>query len=213
MTTSTTPDDREPIPLAILVSGGATLIDFAGPWEVFASATYANCPGFDVFAVAATRDPIVCDDGRGADRPRSGLTIVPDYTFEDAPAPRMLLMGAQRGRDDPRTLEWIRQAHAKADLTMSVCTGAFLLGAAGLLDGRQATTNAKAYDSFERQFPKVQVVRGVPFVESGDIATATGLTAGIELALRVTDRVYGRAVAQKIADYEEWKGAGWKVDG
>jgi transcriptional regulator GlxA family with amidase domain len=87
----------------------------------------------------------------------------------------------------------------------SVCTGAFPLGKTGLLDGKRATRNRNACDDFEKSYPKVKLVRGVRFIDSGDVATATGLTAGIDLAIHIVERYYGRGVAQKIADYEEWR--------
>ena len=90
-----------------------------------------------------------------------------------------------------------------------MCVGAFVLADAGLLDGHSATTNRNAYDKFEKTYPKVKLVRGVRFVESGAVATATGLTAGIDLALRITERFCGQALAQKIANYEEWEGKAW----
>ena len=119
-------------------------------------------------------------------------------------------MGAQGG-DEPRKLDWIRHAAQSAALTASVCTGAFLLAKTGLLDGKSATTNRNAYDAFEKKFPRVKLIRGVRLVDSGNVATATGLTAGIDLALRITERFYGRDVAQHIAAYEEWPSQGWII--
>lgn len=201
--------DAAPIRVAVVLGPNATLIDFAGPWEVLGSAAYSS-PGFNVYSVAATREPISCDDGRStmSGSPASALRVIPDFTFEDAPRPRIVVMGAQGG-DDEHKLEWIRQAARHADLTASVCTGAFLLAKTGLLDGKAATTNRGAYDSFEKSFPKVKLVRGVRFVDSGSVATATGLTAGVDLALHIIERFYGRAVAQQVADYEEWHSDGW----
>ena len=196
-----------PIDVAVLLAEHNTLIDFAGPWEVLSSAVYASCPGFNVYSVAASRAPVLCDDGRGGDtttRPISGLSVVPDYTFKDAPQPRVILVGGQSGADEPQRLEWLRHAAAKTDFVTSVCTGAFVLGKSGLLNGRNATTNRNAYDSFEKAFPAAHLVRGVRFVESGSIVTATGLTAGIDLALHLTEKFWGREAALKIAEYEEW---------
>jgi transcriptional regulator GlxA family with amidase domain len=102
----------------------------------------------------------------GDHKPASGPHVVPDFTFEDAPQPRVVIIGAQM-RDDARTLDWIRHAARKAGLVASVCTGAFLLGKTGLLDGKRATTNRNAYDDFEKSFPKVKLVRGVRFIDSG----------------------------------------------
>jgi transcriptional regulator GlxA family with amidase domain len=193
------------IPVALLLGPNATLIDFAGPWEVLGAASYV-CPGFNVYSVAQTRAPILADDARsvmGGGKPPSAPTIVPDYTFDDAPIPRVLIMGAQMG-DDPRMFEWIRHVGQRADLVASVCTGAFLLAKSGLLDGKRATTNRNAYDQFAKSFPKVTLVRGVRFVDDGHVATSTGLTAGIDLALHVVKRFYGAKAAERVAAYEEW---------
>lgn len=195
----------KPIPVAILLGPGATLIDFAGPWEVLGAASY-KCPGFNAYSVAATREPILCDDGRsmmGAGKPVSAPRVVPDFTFADAPPPRIVIVGGQDG-DDPHTIEWLRNVAHGAELVGSVCVGAFLLAKAGLLDGKRATTNRNAYDEFQKNFPKVDLVRGVRFIDSGTVATATGLTAGIDLALHIVERYYGSDVAQNIATYEEW---------
>jgi transcriptional regulator GlxA family with amidase domain len=207
---NTPPPTPVPINVAVVLGAYNTLIDFAGPWEILSSSGR-----FNVYSVAASRNPVVCDDGRTLDtrRPISGLTVIPDFTFEDAPQPRIIIVGGQdEGKAEAnrtRKIEWVRQASKQAELTASVCVGAFVLGEAGLLDGQSATTNRHAYDEFEKTFPKVKLVRGVRFVESGRMTTATGLTAGIDLALRITERFGGHALAQKMADYEEWPGNGW----
>jgi len=207
------PSSRDPINVAVVLGAYNTLIDFAGPWEILSSSGR-----FNVYSVANTRAPVICDNGRSSDArpgPISGLTVIPDFTFDDAPQPRITIVGGQGERDEaavnPRKYEWLRHAARKANLTASVCVGAFELGAAGLLDGQSATTNRNAYDRFEKTFPKVKLVRGVRFVESGPVSTATGLTAGIDLALRVTERFCGHDVAQKMADYEEWASTAWIV--
>ena len=207
------PPSQDPINVAVVLGAYNTLIDFAGPWEILSSSRR-----FNVYSVANTRVPVICDDGRSSVaglKPISGLTVIPDFTFDDAPQPRITLVGGQGERDEatvnPRKYEWMRHAAQKAELTASVCVGAFELGAAGLLDGHSATTNRNAYDRFEKTFPKVKLVRGVRFVESGSVSTATGLTAGIDLALRITERFCGHDLAQKMADYEEWTSKAWIV--
>ena len=119
-----------------------------------------------------------------------GLTLVPAYDYQGAPAAKVIVVPAHRSTD--ATLEWLRSRVATADLIMSVCTGAFILGRARLLDGRTATTHHEFWDDFERSFPKVKLKRGPRFVEHERIATAGGLTSGIDLALRVVERYYGR---------------------
>ena len=111
----------------------------------------------------------------------------------------------------PEKLAWIRRAAEKADVVMSVCTGAFVLASTGLLDGRKATTHHEFYDSFAKKFPKVELVRGTRFVDNGKFLTAGGLTSGIDAALHVVQRYYGPAFAQQVADYMEYQSQGWKV--
>ena len=203
-----------PIDVAVVLGAYNTLIDFAGPWEVLSS----SCR-FNLYSVASTREPVICDDARSLDarRPISGLTVMPDFAFDNAPQPRIIIVGGQdegkATQRQTRKLEWIRHAAQGADLTASVCVGAFEVGKAGLFDGHSATTNRNAYDEFERTFPRVKLIRGVRFVESGRVASATGLTAGIDLALRITERFCGHALAQKIATYEEWASTGWALPG
>jgi len=205
------------INVAFLLGQHNTLIDLAGPWEILSSSAYSG-GAFNVYCVAATRSPVLCDDGRGAGEshmsqmPLSGLTIVPDYTFDTAPQPRVIIIGAQTSDDatERRSIDWIRRAAGKAELTASVCTGAYLLARTGLLDGKPATTNRNAYADFEKTFPRVKLVRGVRFVDAGTIASATGLTAGVDLSLHIVERYFGRETAEAVATYEEWPGNAWR---
>jgi transcriptional regulator GlxA family with amidase domain len=194
----------------VLVSEGATVIDFAGPWEVFQDvavpsrgATMAERMPFSLYTVAVSVEPVTAT---------AGLRILPNHTFATAPRPHVVVVGAQSGGRDPRFLEGLQEYAETASLVMSVCTGAFIVAKAGLLDGLEATTHHDFYDEFERSYPKVKLRRGLRFVESGPrIATAGGLTSGVDLALRVVERYFGREAAQRTADYMEYQSAGWKV--
>jgi transcriptional regulator GlxA family with amidase domain len=196
------------IPVAVALTEGATVIDFAGPWEVFQDvhvpergATMDEMMPFRLFTVGESTKPII---GSG------GLQLVPDYTFENAPQPKVIVVGAQRGGDALHA--WLRKASEKADITMSVCTGAFQLAEAGMLSGKSATTHHAFIDRFAKQFPDIQVKRGLRFVEtSPKIATAGGLSSGIDLALRVVDRYFGRKTAESTAGYMEYQSRGWVV--
>lgn len=204
--TRLTPPATGKIRVAFLISEGSNVIDMAGPWEVFQDtmipergSTHEDAMVFELMTVAATRDPV---------RATGGLQLVPDYSLADAPQPHVIVIPAMRGT--PAVHEWLRQKSAKADLTMSVCTGAFQLGRAGLLDGLAATTHHDFWDDFATAFPKVELRRGPRFVENGRIATAGGLTSGIDLALRVVERYFGRAAAERTAAYMEHSSDGWK---
>lgn len=198
------------IPVAFVLTDSATMIDFAGPWEVFQDVHVTNrgtsmddqMP-FDLYVVSDKRDPI---------RTTGGMKVVPDYTFADAPKPKVVVIGAQRGKS-PEMLAWLRKmaADPEVDVVMSVCTGAFKLAAAGLLDGKQATTHHDFYDSLIQQYPKIKLVKSTRFVESDDkISTAGGLTSGIDAALHVVERYFGREVAQQTATYMEHYSDGWE---
>jgi transcriptional regulator GlxA family with amidase domain len=108
-------------------------------------------------------------------------------------------------------IEWLRKIAQTADVTMSVCTGAFKLAKAGLLSGKAATTHHEFLDKLEEQYPDIEVKRDVRFVEGEKISTAAGLTSGTDLALRVVERYFGREAAQAAARYMEYQGKAWIV--
>jgi transcriptional regulator GlxA family with amidase domain len=143
-------------------------------------------------------------------RGSAGLQLVPDFTFETAPQPKVVVIPAQGG-GSPAMYEWLRKVSTTSDVTMSVCTGAFILAKAGLLAGKSATTHHDFADRLAQMFPDVEVKRGLRFVEGPKISTAGGLTSGIDLALRVVERYFGRPVAQATATYMEYQGTGWIV--
>jgi transcriptional regulator GlxA family with amidase domain len=196
-----------PIPVAFALSRGATMIDFAGPWEVFQDVMVSNTKNsenhrhpFKLYTVSENTEPIEVS---------GGMKIIPDYTFENAPAPKVVVIPAQAG--SPALHAWLRKIVESTDVTMSVCTGAFQLGRAGLLSGREATTHHEFFDQFARAFPDVKLKRGLRFVEGGKISTAGGLTSGIDLALRVVERYFGRETAEQTAFYMEYQSKGWIV--
>jgi transcriptional regulator GlxA family with amidase domain len=189
------------IPVAFLISEGAVMIDFSGPWEVFQD---VMVPGrqdhpFRLYTVSETTAPIQAS---------GGMKIVPGYTLANAPAPKIIVIPAQSD-PSPAVLEWIRKSSKDTDVTMSVCTGAFVLARTGLLSGKSATTFHSAFGSFAVEFPDVHLKRGARFVEDGNLATAGGLSSGIDLALRVVERYFGREVAKKTAYNMEYQGQGW----
>lgn len=190
------------VPVALLISAGLNVIDFSGPWGVFESVSVpgANEAPFRLFTVAESSDVVVSG---------SGLKLMPHYTFANVPEVKVVVIPAQQGSDAMRN--WLRKIVNSADVTMSVCTGAFQLAKAGLLAGKAATTHHEFLDKLARDFPDIDVKRGVRFVEGDKISTAGGLTSGTDLALRVVERYFGRAIAQTTAAYMEYQGTGWIV--
>jgi len=199
-TQSPQPPANGNIPVAFVISDGAVVIDFCGPWEVFQDAAPTDGKGgFQLYTVAEKSAPIETS---------GGMKILPNYTFQNAPHPKVIVIPAQNG-DTDAMYRWIRESSKAADVTMSVCTGAFVLAKTGLLSGKSATTHHYAYTELAMRYPDINVKRGYRFVEEGKIATAGGLTSGMDLALRVVERYYGRDQATKTALDMEYQGQGW----
>ena len=202
------PPAKGSILVAFVLTESATVIDFAGPWEVFQDAM-VQAPGssadgqvpFRLFTVSDSKEPI---------RATGGLRIIPDYTFDDAPQPGIVVIGAQAGRS-PKMIDWMRRMTKQSEVVMSVCTGAFKLALTGALEGKPATTHHEFYDAFAARFPGVRLLRGKRFVRSDPgIFTAGGLTSGIDLALHVVELYFGREAAERTARYMEYEGTGWQ---
>ncbi len=168
-----TPPAEGSIPVAFPISEGAVIIDFCGPWEVFQDVEIhgRKDPAFRLYTVAETKEPIIAS---------GGMKIIPEYTFQTAPVPKVIVIPAQKAND--AMLEWIRTSTKSTDVTMSVCTGAYVLAKTGLLSGKSATTFHRAYEDFAVEFPDIHLKRGARFVEDGNLASSGGLTSGMDLA-------------------------------
>ena len=200
------PLPKGPLNVAFVLTRGANVIDFAGPWEVFqdvmipelGSSMDEQMP-YHLFTVSDSKAPVEMT---------GGLRVAPAYTFTDAPTPDIVVVGAQAG--SPQMLEWLKKASAQATI-MSVCTGAFKLAKAGLLDGRKATTHHEFFDDLEKAFPNVKVQRGPRWVQSSErVYTAGGLTSGIDLALHLVAERYGEQAAERTASYMEHSSQEWR---
>jgi transcriptional regulator GlxA family with amidase domain len=185
--------------VAFVVSDNATLIDIAGPMQVFDQVQTPN-GGFQTFTVSETRAPIHAGT----------MTVVPDYTFENAPDADVVVVGAQSGRNE-RYLGYLRRMSGNGKLMLSVCTGASKFAQAGLLDGLQATTHHDYVDLFQKTYPRVHFLRDKAWVHSAPrIYTAGGETSGIELALHIVELTYDHATAVRTARYMEYRGPDWQ---
>jgi transcriptional regulator GlxA family with amidase domain len=187
--------------VVILLFDGVQSLDVTGPLEVFAAAerliaSHAGAArGYEVTTLSASGAPV---------RTSSGLTIVPDGGLKDLPAEIDTLIvpggdGARAVVSDERLLVWITEASARARRTASVCTGAFALAAAGLLDGRRATTHWTAAARLARMFPAVEVDADPIFIRDGELWTSAGVTAGMDLALALVEDDHDREAALTIA--------------
>ena len=201
VTSPLTPPASGHIPVAFVLSKGAVVIDFAGPWEVFQKAKVSGrSRTFRPYTVAESNEPFDVQYG--------GMKIVPEYTYDNAPSPKIIVIPAQDG-DNHAMRNWILKSAKDADLIMSVCVGSYILASTGLLSGKPATTFHQEYDDFAKSFHNIEVKRGARFVEAGDVATAGGLSSGIDLALHTIERYFGREAARQTAYYLEYQGEGW----
>ncbi len=182
------------IQVAFVVGPGAVVIDFAGPWEVFDSVK-----PFRLYTVAESTEALTAS---------GGLRLVANHSFATAPKPNVVVIPAQAPPSNAM-LGWIRQVATDADLVMSVCNGVFVLGKTGLLDGRSATTHHESYADFVDTFDNITLVRGVRYVDLGRLASSGGLSSGIDLALHVVERYFGRQAAMQTANHLEYQSTGW----
>ncbi len=197
---------------AILIFDDVEVLDFSGPFEVFAvTDELAEQTLFNVFTVAETP---------GTVRARNGLKVVPDHAFESAPAPDILVVpggfGTRPLLNKPSVIDRIRQWSKRAEVTASVCTGSLVLAKAGLLDRRAATTHYLRHDLLRQLAPTATVSEDRRFLVNEPaegrplIATSAGISAGIDLSLHLVARLHGTAVAAKTAHYMEYR---WQDDG
>jgi putative intracellular protease/amidase len=189
--------------VAIVVYEGVEVLDFAGPSEVFAAAGgYAGLAegqrAFKPYTVAVTKDPVLS---------QGFVRIAPEFSIDDAPKPDILVLpGGNTGNllENPRFMAWVTKAMQEAEVTLTVCTGAFVAGKAGMLDGRTATTWYNAVEALRKATPKATVQEGRRFVDNGPVVTTAGVSAGIDGALHVVARLVGRSAADRTARYMEY---------
>jgi putative intracellular protease/amidase len=187
--------------VAIVLYENVQPLDWTGPYEVYNDAGRfgeANGePAFNVYTVSKTAEPL---NGQG-------LKIVPTYSIENAPRPDIVVFPggpSDKIYSDPVFFEWASRVSKDAEIAQSVCTGAFVLAKAGLLDGLEVTTFFGAIDSLQRDYPKVMVKNGRRFVDNGRVVTTAGISAGIDGSLHVVARLLGRRVADQVARYMEY---------
>lgn len=186
--------------VAILLFDDVEVLDFAGPFEVFAvTDELAGYQLFNVHTVASSP---------GTVRARNGLKIVPDHTLESAPQPNLLVIPGGNGSkallNQPAILDWIRRKAPQTELVASVCTGARVLAKAGLLDGLRVTTHHENFAEIRALAPTASVLEDVRFTDNGRVLTAAGISAGIDLSLHIVARLHGAETAQRTAAYMEY---------
>lgn len=187
--------------VALLLFDNVEVLDFAGPFEVFAVADELRDHAvFNLCTVGLTH---------GTVRAVNGLKVLADYTLEDCPAPDVLLIpggaGTRKLLNQPALLEWLRIKSRLAEIVASICTGALVLGKAGLLDGLRATTHHQCLDELRAVAPGALVDPSRRFHDNGKICTAAGITAGIDLSLHLIARLLDPAAAHATASHMEYE--------
>ncbi len=191
--------------VGIVLFENIEVLDFCGPFEVF-SVTRLNeerrreePSPFEALLVAEKLDPVTTT---------GNMKVIPHYAFENCPRLDILVVpggwGTRKELNNPVMLEWLRARAAEVETLTSVCTGSMLLGFAGLLDGLHATTHWRSLDWMRDSFPSVTVEYEKHVVEDGRVVTSAGISAGIDMALKVVARYFGKDIAQTTARYMEY---------
>jgi transcriptional regulator GlxA family with amidase domain len=188
------------INIAIYVYDDVEVLDFAGPYEVFTTASRMHlrehpdaAPLFNVFTVGRTVAPI---------RARAGLKVDPDYCMSDHPSIDCLIVpgGVVTAElDKPDVIRWISEQSVAPRVTAAVCTGAFLLAKTGKLAGHRVTTHWEDIEDLKHMFPAVKVLSGLRWVDEGAFVTSAGISAGIDMSLHLVERLQSRALAERTA--------------
>ena len=178
------------ITTGMLIFDDAEELDFVGPWEVFTMARQI-VPDDRVVTIAQTREPI---------RAAKGMRIIPDHSFADAPELDVVLVpggiGTRREVDNPLLIDWLRKAGARCTWLTSVCTGSLLLHEAGFAKGRRVTTHWGFVTALRER--GAEVLENVRYVRDGNLVTAAGVSAGIDMALWLVGQIHGVPVARQV---------------
>lgn len=176
--------------IGIVIFDDVEELDFVGPWEVFKSAAALN--GDQVVLLAERDGPVKC---------ANGLRVLPEFTLANAPALDVVLVpggvGTRLEVDNPVLIHWLRDVGARCRWVTSVCTGAFLLHAAGFAKGKRVTTYWGRVQAL-RERGDVTVLEGVRFVRDGNLVTSAGVSAGIDMALWLVGQLNDPAFARRV---------------
>ena len=191
--------------LAILIFDEVEVLDFCGPFEVFSvTGRRDNSNPFNVYTVAEKGQPILA---------RNHLSVNPSFTIQDCPQPDILVvpggLGTRREMHNAILIDWIRSSSQKAELILSVCTGALLLAKAGLLEGLAATTHHGAIELLKEVAPHTTIQANKRIIDNGRIIVSAGISAGIDMSLHVVAKLLGKEQALDTAQYMEYD---WNVD-
>lgn len=191
--------------VGIVLFENIEVLDFCGPFEVFSAARIneekrrEEPSPFELFLVAEKNAPVVTT---------GGMKVLPDHTLENCPKLDILVVpggwGTRKELNNSAMLDWLRNRASEVETLTSVCTGSMLLGSAGLLNGLHATTHWRSLDWMRESFPFVKVEYDRHVVEDGRVFTSAGISAGIDMALKVVARYCGEGVARATAKHMEY---------
>ena len=186
--------------VGIVLFNEVEVLDFAGPYEVFSKASKGKKKIFEVKTIGETGEIISA---------RNGLKVLPDLNFKDNLAFNILIIPGGYGAEEieirnSKMIDWIKLQQNKVEILASVCTGALLLAEAGVLDNKKATTHWMDLNRLEKEYPKVEVIRNVKFVDEGHILTSGGISAGINMSFHIVKRLFGTEVAKELAKRMEY---------
>ncbi|MFC8055596.1 DJ-1/PfpI family protein [Bacillus cereus] len=186
--------------VGIFLFDDVEVLDFAGPFEVFSVTEVHEEKPFTVYTVSQNGEMITA---------RNGLNVKPDYSIEDLPPVDILIIPGGKGVRENEVknetiINWVRQQMKEVKLMTSVCTGALLLAKAGLLEGLQATTHWASIQTFKKDFPNVEVMENVKFVDEGHIITSAGISAGINMSFHIVKNLLGVEIAEETAKSMEY---------
>jgi len=185
----------------IFIFNEAEVLDFAGPYEVFSIAEDPDGNKlFNVKLIAEKNEFISA---------RNGMRVIPDYSFDDGWIPEILIIPGGYGAEEielrnEKVISWIKYMNERTGLLCSVCTGAFILAEAGLLDGLEAATHWIDSARLSADYPAVKKVYNAGFVDTGRIITCGGISSGITMALHVVERLCGKETAERTARRMEY---------
>lgn len=185
--------------IGIYLYDNAEVLDFAGPFEVFTTASRVHArqkPGASLFDVS------LIAEREGLIHARADFKVQPHYTIQNHPRLDVLIIpgGVHTAElEKPAVIEWIRQTANSIQLTASVCTGAFLLAKAGILQDKSCTTHWEDIPDLRAMFPTLDIKEDVPWVDNGRVVTSAGISAGIEMALHLVAKLAGKELALRTA--------------
>jgi transcriptional regulator GlxA family with amidase domain len=186
--------------VGIFLFNEVEVLDFAGPFEVFSLASQEGIKLFETTTIGEEGNMITA---------RNGLNVTPNYSFSTAPKLDILIVPGGYGAEhielkNKSVLRWIKNQYQDIEILASVCTGAFILAEAGILDNLRATTHWMDLNRLEKEYPKINAVRNKKYIDEGKILTSGGISAGINMAFHIIRRLYGQSAVSETAKRMEY---------